>query len=190
MTDLKAGDQQSDGTSTARNQPKAGDRVRVTYEAEYKETSPDGWHSVGRDRYRPLVPPDATIEVIKPVGPAEPQAFGSLVEVDGEKWVRADEDGYPWRGDAGDWEDWDSLQRKGDITVLFDPDKAQDLAVTQAKPESPVYDSEDDAWYWHDHGPRGAGYYLVESMYDEYETSYYYPDRYSLAEKWGPLSPF
>ena len=78
-------------------EPRKGDRVRVTYEANFLRREDDldngGWVRLEAGRYNPLVPPNATIEVLKPE-PVEGQAGlygGSSVVVyrDGAwQWVQ------------------------------------------------------------------------------------------------------
>lgn len=131
-----------------------GQRVHVSYEAEYShQDSGDGWHHVQAGQYWPLVPPEATIEAIDPPQPEEPKAFGALVEVDGQRYTRADDDDEPWRGAAPQygWHSWYDLAEKGPVKVLFDPDVQDDGPDPKALPETLV-DGAGDTWYLKDNG--------------------------------------
>lgn len=162
-------------------EPKRGDRVRVTYEAIYENAAGEGAHWLSAGDRAPLVPPGATIEVIKPEV-EEPTAFGGVVEVDGNHWVRADDDSEPWRDQDGDWASWAELKRRGNITVLFDPDKAVADGI-DATLHPDVRDDEGDLWKWVT-GPLGPGYYLGGSM----TTTYFKSSRTALEDEFGPLT--
>lgn len=131
-----------------------GQRVRVTYEAILGRRADDGVHyvtfkdAVGDYRTGPV--PDTGITVIADADPqpAEPEAFGSLVEVDGTRYTRTDDDCEPWRGDyeQGGYYSWEDITRRGPVKVLFDPDAAEVKANPDALPAT-VVDGERDTWY-------------------------------------------
>lgn len=165
-----------------------GDRVKVTFEGVYAEPSNVviGGHFILTDE-RPVHVSGheaVTIEVIKPEV-KEPQAFGALVEVDGVKYTRADEDTYRWRGNDGSWEDWDTLKSKGEITVLFDPDERPQAATD---PHPALRDEEDDIWRWAEIGREGPGYYCVPKRWDDAEEPLYKASREAVNAAYGPVT--
>lgn len=167
---------------------KTGDRVRVTFEAEYVAPSVTvaggkffygdnsrGIHISGHE--------GVSFEVVKPEV-KEPKGFGALVEVGGLRATRSDDGAVPWWGNNEDWHSWEDLQRLGDITVIFDPDNPPNQDKEPAPEAHPnLRDCEGDLWGWLD-GPKGVGYYL-----DGNAASFHYKaSRENLAEAYGPLT--
>ena len=127
-----------------------GQRVRVSYEAEYRAPFSDGRLQVEHSGGYGIVPSDATVEAVAPPQPNEPKAPGSVVEVRERRLARVDDDDTPWKvaggpGLNGDWYfAWSDLTDMGPVKVLFDPDQVE--ATEEALPAT-VVDDQGDTWY-------------------------------------------
>lgn len=161
-----------------------GQRVRVSYEAEYRAPFSDGRLQVEHSGGYGIVPSDATVEAVAPPQPEEPKAPGSVVEVRERRLARVDDDDIPWKVAGGpslngDWYfAWSDLTDMGPVKVLFDPDSPVETATTD--PHPPVTDSDGDTWRWLPDGEEGAGYYLHGRS-----VGLYRPSRDKVLEDFG-----
>lgn len=167
---------------------KKGDRARVTYEGVYSHSGSVSGHYLepsDESECWPFVPDGATIEVIKPEGPEEPKAPGSVVEVRARRVCRVDGDHLPWKVAGGgsldgEWYfSWTDLLALGEVKVLFDPD----APAVNSDAHPPVRDQDNDLWAWLDEGPSGPGYYM-----DGRSNGLYRPTKERLDEAFGPLT--
>ncbi len=141
--------------------PKPGDRVRVTFEAVYESKGHNEGHyfeARNGDAIDYYVPTDATLEVIKPPFPEEPQEKGSIVRIlfdDGSStvFVRTNHSTEPWDnvsyGGRRAWEGILDTISRYEGTVLqvasFESPKAE------TKPAE-LIDNDGDKWTLRGHG--------------------------------------
>lgn len=83
------------------------------------------------------------ITVMSEPRPEEPTTFGARVTVDGLHFVRADDDGAPWKGEGEpSWWHWNDLCELGPVQVVPDPS----WAVPDNSPEALDRIEEWDTW--------------------------------------------
>jgi hypothetical protein len=80
--------------------PRKGDRVRVTYEAEWAAPTQVGRYTRRENGYL-TVPEDATVEVIEPADDPSKDLVGTVRDWRGHVYIRSDRDEWPWVPLAG-----------------------------------------------------------------------------------------
>lgn len=159
---------------------KQGDKVKVTYEAEFFADLGEMVQLKVGETYL-YAPKGATIEAIRPEV-KEPTAFGALVEVGVLRATRSDDSVDAWYGNDEDWYSWAELQEKGEIKIMFDPDKPP--VVEEAHPA--LKDADGDVWHWEVAGENGPGYYYYLKD-DGLTETWYEPSREAVAASHGPV---
>lgn len=89
---------------------------------------------------------DTLVTVLAKPRPEEPKVFGARVTVDGLHFVRADDDGAPWKGEGEpSWWDWNDLCELGPVMVV--PDQGWTVPDdTHEVPEVPEVPDRIEEW--------------------------------------------